>query len=338
MKDHLESLKCLRRCMAPKPGTDQFFRKGRSLYPARTEAFSTTCAVHIEDCEGWWLSGCRGSVGEHDNKKCYRRDHTQSACFLSTVFLVPKKDGVQRPVINLKSMNRFVHTEHFKMEGIHILKDLVRAGDWMTKVYLKDAYFMIPIHQEDRAFLKFIIHEDIPVQMSALRPSMCPMGLHKDPKVTRCSVETTGNATDCLHIQHSHPGRVHEAGLGACYRPDISSRELRFCDKQTKMCPGTHSVRRVPQVLSELSSTRTEPSSREGEKYQGRNSAPFGEQKDYSQKVVPASAPGSSVLPQAAIDTAEGVRAVRSGLLCPINPLHRGEGGAGMVSSVLLVN
>ena len=27
-----------------------------------TEAFSTTCAVHIEDCDGWWLSGCHGSV------------------------------------------------------------------------------------------------------------------------------------------------------------------------------------------------------------------------------------------------------------------------------------
>ena len=29
-----------------------------------TEAFSTTCAVHIhvENCEGWWLSG---SVAEH---------------------------------------------------------------------------------------------------------------------------------------------------------------------------------------------------------------------------------------------------------------------------------
>ena len=22
-------------------------------------------AVHIEDCEGWWLSGCHGSVAEH---------------------------------------------------------------------------------------------------------------------------------------------------------------------------------------------------------------------------------------------------------------------------------
>ena len=26
--------------------------------------FSTTCAVHIEDCGGWWLSGCHSSVAE----------------------------------------------------------------------------------------------------------------------------------------------------------------------------------------------------------------------------------------------------------------------------------
>ena len=27
--------------------------------------FSTTCAIHIEDCEGWLLSGCHSSVVEH---------------------------------------------------------------------------------------------------------------------------------------------------------------------------------------------------------------------------------------------------------------------------------
>ena len=27
--------------------------------------FSTTCAVHIEHCEGWWLSGHRSSVAEY---------------------------------------------------------------------------------------------------------------------------------------------------------------------------------------------------------------------------------------------------------------------------------
>ena len=48
-----------------------------------------------------------------------------------------------------------VKTEHFKMEGIHMLKDLLRAGDWMATINLKDAYFMIPITQEDRDFLKF---------------------------------------------------------------------------------------------------------------------------------------------------------------------------------------
>ena len=29
------------------------------------EAFSTTCAVHTKNCEGWWSSRCRGWVAEH---------------------------------------------------------------------------------------------------------------------------------------------------------------------------------------------------------------------------------------------------------------------------------
>ena len=75
--------------------------------------------------------------------------------FVSNMFLVPKKDDGQRPVINLKKFNEFVHTEHFKMEGIHLLEDLLKKGDWMAKVDLKDAYFMIPIREQYRDFLKF---------------------------------------------------------------------------------------------------------------------------------------------------------------------------------------
>ena len=35
------------------------------------------------------------------------------------------------------------------MEGIHVLRDLLRAGDWMAKVDLKDAHFMLPIREEE---------------------------------------------------------------------------------------------------------------------------------------------------------------------------------------------
>ena len=79
----------------------------------------------------------------------------QGTKFISQLFAVPKKDGTLRPIINLKSLNHFVQTVSFKMEGIHTLKDILQQGDWMTKVDLKDAYFAIPIAEKDRPFLSF---------------------------------------------------------------------------------------------------------------------------------------------------------------------------------------
>ena len=75
--------------------------------------------------------------------------------FVSQLFLVPKKDGGIRAVVNLKALNSHVQQVPFKMEGIHLLKDILRPGDWMTKVDLKDAYFSIPVRSHDRKFLRF---------------------------------------------------------------------------------------------------------------------------------------------------------------------------------------
>ena len=44
----------------------------------------------------------------------------------TSIFLVPKKGSRHRPIINLKKLNEFVPHHHFKMEGIHMLKDLLR--------------------------------------------------------------------------------------------------------------------------------------------------------------------------------------------------------------------
>ena len=53
--------------------------------------------------------------------------------FYSNIFLVPKKDKGQRPVISLKALNRFVYPEHCKMEGIHTL---LGQGDWLIPLHL----------------------------------------------------------------------------------------------------------------------------------------------------------------------------------------------------------
>ena len=63
--------------------------------------------------------------------------------FLSQLFPGPKKEGAMRPIISLTRMNSIVQTVHFKMEGIHLLEETLKSGDWKTKVNLKDAYSIL---------------------------------------------------------------------------------------------------------------------------------------------------------------------------------------------------
>ena len=61
--------------------------------------------------------------------------------FLSPFFVVPKKDGGNRPVINLERLNQNTEYQHFKMEGIQSLLSLIQRADYMVKLDLKEAYF-----------------------------------------------------------------------------------------------------------------------------------------------------------------------------------------------------
>ncbi len=80
----------------------------------------------------------------------------EHAYFLNQIFLVPKKDGISwRPILNLKPLNRYLKSFHFKMESINMVTDLLQKGMWLCKIDFKDAYFSVPIAVQDRKFLQF---------------------------------------------------------------------------------------------------------------------------------------------------------------------------------------
>ena len=77
--------------------------------------------------------------------------------FYSTFFLIPKKTGDLRPVINLRSLNRYLKKQHFKMDSLNSVLNLVQQGDWAISLDLRDAYMHIPIHPGHKKFLRFCI-------------------------------------------------------------------------------------------------------------------------------------------------------------------------------------
>ena len=80
---------------------------------------------------------------------------TTKSGFFSPMFVVPKKDGGWRPIINLRKLNAFLSVSHFKMENINSVRDVIQENDYMGKIDLKDAYLTVPVWEKHRKYLKF---------------------------------------------------------------------------------------------------------------------------------------------------------------------------------------
>jgi hypothetical protein len=63
--------------------------------------------------------------------------------FYSRLFLVPKKNGKMRPVIDLSVLNQHLIVTHFKMETNRSIRDSIHLGMWTTSLDLTDAYFRV---------------------------------------------------------------------------------------------------------------------------------------------------------------------------------------------------
>ncbi len=105
----------------------------------------------------------------------------RESCFYSRYFLVPKKDGGLRPILDLRTLNCALSNRSFKMITLRQILSHIRPGDWFISVNLKDAYFHIQVAPRHRRFLRFAF-EGITYQFTVL-----PFGLCLAPRTfTKC--------------------------------------------------------------------------------------------------------------------------------------------------------
>ncbi|KAK3092798.1 hypothetical protein FSP39_007315 [Pinctada imbricata] len=78
--------------------------------------------------------------------------------FYSTFFIVPKKDGGLRPILNLRKLNSYLDVPHFKMETLRSIVCALEQNDWALSLDLKDAYLHVAVQQQYRQYLRFCVH------------------------------------------------------------------------------------------------------------------------------------------------------------------------------------
>lgn len=100
--------------------------------------------------------------------KCsYHKDQ-----FVSPIFLVPKPNGTFRFILNLKKLNEYISTEHFKLEDIRTAAKLISKNCYMASIDLKEAYLSVPIGENSRRFLRFKF-DDTLYEFNALPYGLC---------------------------------------------------------------------------------------------------------------------------------------------------------------------
>ncbi len=103
--------------------------------------------------------------------------------FYSPYFIVPKKSGGLRPILDLRVLNRALHKLPFKMLTHRRMIKCIQPQDWFAAIDLKDAYFHVSILPRHRPFLRFAF------EGRAWQYRVLPFGLSLSPRVFTKVVE-----------------------------------------------------------------------------------------------------------------------------------------------------
>ncbi len=129
--------------------------------------------------------------------------------FYSRYFLVPKKDGGPRPILDLRRLNHALMRRPFRMITLKQIPSQIRTGDWFCSLDLKDAYFHIQIAPPSQTILEIRLRESgLPVHGPTLWAVSGPPYFYEVHGRGSFPSETDGNPHSQLPQRLAHSGPV----------------------------------------------------------------------------------------------------------------------------------
>ena len=130
--------------------------------------------------------------------------------FYSSLFLVDKRSGGWRPILNLKRLNEGVKPPKFRMDTLQSVLNTLGAdiklyrdgctpgtevsGPWAVSLDLQDAYFHVPVDPRDTKYLRFAYDGEI------FEFQVLPFGLSTAPRTFTRLVRAVGAYLKTLGI------------------------------------------------------------------------------------------------------------------------------------------
>ncbi|XDV39235.1 hypothetical protein PO909_008499 [Leuciscus waleckii] len=152
-----------------KRGYSLQFRRRPRRYAARVETTVKTEVVHLLRAEVAKQLLSKGAIEPLSQAQ-------SEGGLYSRYFLVPKKDGGLRPILDLRQLNRVLVKRQFRMLTTRQILVQIHQGDWFVSIDLKDAYFQIQIASRHRRYLRFAF------EGQAYQYTVLPFGLSLAPR------------------------------------------------------------------------------------------------------------------------------------------------------------
>ena len=82
--------------------------------------------------------------------------HQRGKGHYALFFAVPKSNGKARACYDFRRMNRSLLVPHFKMEGLHTVRALLRRDDFLTSIDIRSAFPHLAIDPDHRQYFRFV--------------------------------------------------------------------------------------------------------------------------------------------------------------------------------------